>query len=126
MPNHLRIGWPLLLICAATSTVTAAPLRGGRLSSVVRDVRVSQPNGPASRATAGGPIVDGLVRTGPDSRAEITFSDQTVLRLGDKTEVAVHSDNRTFEFLSGAVLTQVPGGVGGTVLKIGRISATTT
>jgi FecR-like protein len=126
MPNHFRVEWPLLLICCLAFSMDAAPLRDGHLSQVVRDVRVSQPNGQSSRAANGGTIVDGSVQTGRDSRAEITFSDQTVLRLGDNTEVSVRSNPRTFDLLSGAVLTQVPSGLGGTILKIGKITATTT
>jgi hypothetical protein len=126
MPNHSRVGWPLLLICSMTSAMHAGALRDGHLSQLVRDVRILQPNGQSLRAANGGTIVDGSVQTGRDSRAEITFSDQTVLRLGDNTEVSVRSDRRTFDLVSGAVLTQVPSGVGGTTLKIGKISATTT
>src|SRR4051794_36849961 len=126
MPNHLRVAWPLLLICGLAFSMDAAPLRDGRLSQVVRDVRASQPNGPSLQVTNGRTMADGVVQTGRDSRAEITFSDQTVVRLGDNTEVSVRSDRRTFELVSGAVLTQVPSGVGGTTLKIGKITATTT
>jgi FecR-like protein len=126
LPNHVRVGGSLLLICCLAFSAGAAPLRDGHLSQVGHDVRLSQPNGPPSRGANGTTIVDGSVQTGNGSRVQITFRDQTVLRLGDNTEVRVRSDQRSFDLVSGAVLTQVPSGAGGTILKIGKVTATTT
>jgi hypothetical protein len=124
--NDLRGGWLLLLICCLGGGIHAAPLRDGHLTEMARDVRVSLPGASPAHAVNGGAVADGSVHTGRDSRAEITFGDQTVLRLGDNTDVSIESNRRSFDLVSGAVLTQVPSGVGGTILKIGKITATTT
>jgi hypothetical protein len=62
-----------------------------------------------------------VLQTGPDSRAVITFNDRAVAHVGDKTQVTIHAGNRTFELNAGAILTQVPKGVGRTELKSGAV-----
>ncbi|MFL6513617.1 MAG: FecR domain-containing protein [Chthoniobacterales bacterium] len=126
LPNHLRGGWLLLLICCGVSGVHAAPLRDGHLTEMVRDVRMSHPGAPPAHPANGSAVGDGSVQTGRESRAEIKFNDQTVLRLGDNTDVRIDASRRSFDLISGAVLTQVPSGVGATILNIGQITATTT
>jgi hypothetical protein len=93
---------------------------------VVNDVRVTELGAAAVPAKTNAVLKDGSIQTAPESRAEIRFRDQTVVRLGDNTQFAFESRSRTFDLSSGAVLTQVPRGVGGTTLKVRGITATAT
>jgi hypothetical protein len=129
MCTHFRTIWVIpLALCLLASAVklSAGPVDEARLTHVVGKVVVADSNSSPTRASLHTPVRDRSVRTGVDSRAEVTFPDETVARLGDNTALAVSSKNRTFELLAGAVLTQVPGGVGGTRLKAANITATVT
>src|SRR4029078_11664003 len=50
------------------------------------------------------------VRTGTDSRTELTFSDLTITRLGANTVFSFKAGSRDLKLTSGAVLIQVPPG----------------
>jgi hypothetical protein len=127
MGNHSHLAWLLPSLALFFANVAeAAAFQDGRISQVVRDVRVAARNGRPVRASSDTVLENGALQTGSQSRAEICFRDHTVARLGDKTVLGVNSGTRTFDLESGAVLTQVPTGVGRTILKVGRITATAT
>jgi hypothetical protein len=127
MANHLHLAWLLSLFGLLSSSVTqGAILQGGRISQAVGDVRVGEGGAALAKAKTGAVVNGASVQTGPASRAEVVFADQTVLRLGDKTEVTVQPQDRTFDLSAGAILTQVPGGVGRTTVKVHSIIATAT
>ena len=115
-----------LALVAGVSRLDAAGLQGGRLTHAVHEVRIAESGSPPKRVTTNANVAGGAVRTGVDSRAEITFADQSVVRLGDKTDLGIDSQSRTIDLKSGALLTQIPSGVGGTTLKVRDIVATAT
>ena len=120
---HLTV---LVSLAFAVVGLNAAVLQGGRFTQISRDVRIAEPAGSPKRVVVNAEVRSGVVRSGVESRAEITFADQSVVRLGDKTEVSIDSQSRGIELKSGAVLTQVPAGVGSTTLKVRDIVATAT
>ena len=126
MAIYSHVVWFLPVACLYGSGCEAAALQDGRLSQVVHDVRLTEADNAPLSAGKNIPVRDGSIRTGPDSRAEISFHDHTVIRLGDKTVLGVETKSRTFDLTAGAVLTQVPGGVGSTTLKVRAITATAT
>ena len=129
MRIHFRHIWvePLAwLLFAQASQLSARPLQEARLTHVVGKVVVADPTSSPLRASLHTPVRDRSVRTSADSRAELTFPDQTVARLSDNTMLAVNSKSGMFELLAGAVLTQVPTGVGDTRLKAANITAMAT
>jgi hypothetical protein len=129
MPTNLRPIWVMLLgwfLFGLASTVSARPLGEARLTHVFREVFLAHPHSSSAPASLHTPLRDGVVWTGIDSRAELTFPDQTVARLGDNTELVLNSKKRTLELLAGAVLAQVPKGVGGTQLAAADITAVVT
>jgi len=127
MVTHFRLLWLLSIgFCLCSNTTPGAPLQEARLSRVGPDVVISQHAGAPVIAQSNILLRDATVRTGAKSRAELTFADQTVLRLGDKTEFSFDSASRILNLASGALLTQVPPGVGGTELRVRGITATAT
>jgi hypothetical protein len=127
MRTYFRSIWVMtfaLFLFASAVGLSAPPMEEGRLTDVVGKVVVADsPNSSPTRASLHTPVRDRLVQTGVHSRAELTFPDETVARLGDNTAAAVSSKTRTLELLAGAVLMQVPTGAGGTRLKATDITA---
>jgi len=126
---HLRLilggllGWAVF---GSIDLLQAAAFQEPRFTQVTRDVTIAEANSSAVPASVNSILRDAVVHTGPDSRAEISLRDRTVVRLGDNTALGIVSKDRTFDLSSGAILTQVPRGVGGTEVKAAAISATAT
>ncbi|HJT81010.1 MAG TPA: FecR domain-containing protein [Chthoniobacterales bacterium] len=114
-----------ILASLSAGVVDGAGLRDGHISYAVHDVRI-EADGHSVVAPKNAQLPDGFIRTGRDSRAEIGFSDKSVVRLGDNTVVKIDSNSRTFDLESGAILTQVPSRVGGTFVKVRDVTATAT
>jgi FecR-like protein len=111
-------------LLGSAERVGAGALREPRLTQVVRDVQFTgaAPVLPSVNAI----LPDGSLQTGEKSGAEITFLDHTVTRIGDKTAFGFNTTNRTLELTSGAILTQVPRGVGSTLIKTANVTAAAT
>ena len=127
MVIKLRVGWLLAIGCCFLGSVRptcAAGLTEPRLTRLIRDVRVTEAGSGSVRASLDKVLNDPVIATGPEARAEITFRDQAVVRLGDKTTLSIHSKDRSFELTSGAILLQVPKRVSGTTVKVGMVTAT--
>jgi FecR protein len=127
MATHFHLVWLLSsAVILFVSNLEAAALRDAHLSQVVHDVRVASSGSAGIPATTDTVLHDGSIETGADSRAELSFRDQTVVRFGDNTVLGFESVSRTLDLSSGAVLTQVPSGVGRTTLRVRNITATVT
>src|SRR4051794_24842399 len=76
-----------------------------RVTQVIQDVKVL-PSGAAARPAAVNETVQkgAAVQTGLKSRSELTFQDQTITRLGEKTIFTVGGGARTIELGSGQFL----------------------
>jgi hypothetical protein len=109
------------------SGASAAPLEEARVTQVVRDVRVL-PSDAAPRPAAVNDNVRGdtAVRTGVESRSELTFTDQTLTRLGAQTIFSFKQGTRTFNLGSGAILISVPKKAGGGQIKTAAVTASIT
>src|SRR6185295_8199893 len=57
---------------------------------------------------------------------QVSFRDRTLVRIGDNTQVGFESKSRSFELTAGAILTEVPSGVGRTTIRVRGITATAT
>src|SRR5882724_7478558 len=105
---------------------TAADLQEAKVTQVVQDVKVV-PSGAAARpVTVNETVQQGnAVQTGTQSRSELTFRDQTITRLGEKTIYNV-GGGRTVELGSGQFLLYVPKKAGGANVKMGPVTAAIT
>ncbi|MDR3456170.1 MAG: FecR domain-containing protein [Verrucomicrobiae bacterium] len=117
-----------LLIYVAMALVnfaaTAAPLTESTYTEIIREVN--------TLSTAGNPAAAKLndvlkalerVRTGPESRAELTAPDNTITRVGANTVFSFSDSGRTLNLEQGNLLFHAPKGIGGGTIKSGGASA---
>jgi FecR protein len=91
------------------SSGNAAELKKARVSQVIQDVRLLGSNAASRPAAVNDSIGEGTaVRTGTASRAELTFADLTITRLGENTVFSFSAGTRELNLSSGAVLVEVP------------------
>jgi FecR protein len=88
---------------------TAAQIQQARVSQVIQDVRLLETQGAPRPAAVNDTVTQQMgVRTGVESRAELTFTDLTITRLGANTIFSFKRGARELDLTSGAVLLEVP------------------
>ncbi|MFM2082335.1 MAG: hypothetical protein RL380_1026 [Verrucomicrobiota bacterium] len=112
-------------LLTAALAVHAAPISESTVTDIIKDVSVvdaiTKDAAPASvSALVKAP---NFVRTGPESRAELTASDKTVTRVGANSVFAFEPESRAIRLEKGSVLFHSPKGKGGGVIKSGGASA---
>ena len=99
----------LFWLVGAAHFVTADQLQQARVSQVIQDVRLLEAQGAPRPAVVNAKVTQGMgVRTGVESRAELTFTDLTITRLGANTIFSFKQGARELDLTSGAVLLEVP------------------
>ena len=94
---------------------------------MVKDVKLLPPQAAPRPAAVSDSVRDGdAIRTGAASRSELTFTDQTMVRLGAKTIVSFNEGTRTMNLGEGAMLFQIPKGAGGAKIETAAITAAST
>jgi len=116
-----------LAIGLSTSAVCAAPPNEARVTRVSNYVQLLHPMSAPRRASVND-IVDEetVVRTGKDSRAELTFSDETVVRLAANTAFNFKGRTRSLNLREGAVLIQAPKRAHGATVHAASVAAAVT
>ncbi len=98
----------LFILVAPTRLANAAELQEARVSQVIQDVRLLEAHAAPHPAAVNDKVTMGsAVRTGTESRAELTFNDLTITRLGANTIFSFTAGTRQAELTQGAVLLQV-------------------
>jgi hypothetical protein len=96
-------------VIALTQFAFAAVKREARVTQLVRDVRLLAGQAASRPASVNDSVHEGTaVRTGTDSRAELTFPDQTLARLGANTVFSFGADTQTYNLGNGAILMCAP------------------
>src|SRR5207302_8169733 len=104
-----RAGSLLISLFAFVQVSHAAELRSARVTQIINDVKLLPGQAAARAAVVNENISVGTsVRTGADSRTELTFLDLTITRLGANTVFSFNGQARQIDLGSGAVLVQVP------------------
>ena len=99
----------LFLFLVGTVPLATAAQQQARVSQVIQDVRLLEAHGAPRPAVVNDEVNQGMgVRTGVESRAELTFTDLTITRLGANTIFSFKQGARELDLTSGAVLLQVP------------------
>jgi len=107
--------------------VSADELKEAKVTQVIQDVKVLPSNAAPRPATVNDNVRQGTaVQTGVQSRSELTFKDQTITRLGEKTIYSPGEGARTIDLGSGQFLLYVPKKSGGAKVKMGPVTAAIT
>jgi FecR protein len=112
--NLFKTGAGCVLFCSFTfvhlsAVADAAELRSAHVTQIINDVKLLPGQAAARPAVVNDSVGAGTaVRTGVDSRTELTFSDLTITRLGANTVFSFNGETRQVDLGSGAVLLQVP------------------
>src|SRR5437667_6813178 len=132
MNIQLRIILPIAAFAFALAIwlpnqVSADELKEAQVTQVIQDVRLLPSNASPRPATVNDNVRQGTaVQTGVQSRSELTFKDQTITRLGEKTIFSVGEGARTIDLGSGQFLLYVPKKAGGAKVKMGPVTAAIT
>jgi hypothetical protein len=94
-----------------------------RVTQVVRDVQLLLSQAAPRRASVNDEVANGTaVRTGGNSRAELTFTDLTLTRIGANSVFSFDQGGRRVEVENGAILLRVPKNSGGARIRSDTIS----
>ena len=116
-----------LLAAVPFSAAYATQLKEARVSEVIKNVTLLPANAAPRPAVVSDEVRDGTaVRTGVDSRAELTFTDQTLARLGANTIFSFQEGTRNLELGGGAMLLRVPKDAGGAQINTAAVTAAIT
>jgi len=109
------------------ATSPSAQKKEARVTEIVRDVRLLLSQAAARPAALNENLREGTaVRTGNDSRAELTFIDQSLTRLGANTVFSFGRGTHTYDLGSGAILMYAPERAGEVKIRASAATAAIT
>src|SRR5947207_13899448 len=112
------------LASGLSNEVSADELKEAKVTQVIQDVQVLPSNAAPRPAAVSDNVRQGTaVKTGIQSRSELTFKDQTITRLGEKTIFSVGEGARTIDLGRGQFLIYAPKNSGGVNVKPGAVTA---
>jgi hypothetical protein len=94
-----------------------------RITQIVREVNLLASQAKSKPAVLNDKVSDGTgVRTGDQSRSELTFSDLTIERLGSNTIFSFNRSGRSVRLNSGSMLLRVPKDSGGASMSTSAVT----
>ena len=127
----MKLAPKFLISClvAAVCAPAEAPAanKEARVTQVIRDVKLA-PSGAETRpAAVNDQVREGIaVRTGDQSRSELTFPDVTISRLGANTVFTFGNGGHSVDLSGGSVLLRVPKASGGGNIRTNAVSVAVT
>jgi len=125
--NSMRrwIGWYASLAgVTITNIASGAQFEEAKVSAVVHDVKLLRGQVVLRPAAVNDEIrEDTAVRTGLESRGELTFPDLTLARLGANTIFSFNQKAREVNLINGAILLRVPKNSGGATITTDAVTA---
>ncbi len=129
LPAAFLTGLAILIACAHTGQ-SAPPSNPANLTrstiiEVVGDVTIINPTGQTKRTPKANDVftTPEIMRTGPNSRAELVAEDKTVTRVGANTVFSFEPNKREINLQQGSVLFNSPSGKGGGTIKTASATA---
>src|SRR5882762_4832904 len=105
----------------------AGPLTSAEVTKIINRVSVIDPAKGGYPATLRDVIKDNLgLQTGPKSRSELLFQDNTLTRIGAETFFSFKTGTRDMTLEKGSMLLQVPKGLGGAKIHTAAVTAAIT
>jgi FecR-like protein len=116
-----------MCLTAVVPASKAVQLKEARVTQIVKDVKLMGAQGGQRSAAVSDDVREGTaVRTGSDSRAELTFTDLTITRLGANTIFSFNAGARELDLAGGAVLVEVPRNGAGVKIITSAVTAAIT
>ena len=104
----------VVLLIANGSVASDPPKKEARVTQIIRDVKLLRSDAPPRPAAENEQVSENTaVRTGDESRSELTFEDLTITRLGANTIFSFNKAGRSGRLDSGSILLRVPKDSGG-------------
>ena len=127
----LRIKFALAVVgfysVFSTHQSIAGPLTSAEVTKVINRVSVIDPAKGGHPAMLRDVIKDDLaLQTGPKSRSELLFQDNTLTRIGAETFFSFKTGTRDMTLEKGSMLLQVPKGLGGAKIYTAAVTAAIT
>jgi ferric-dicitrate binding protein FerR (iron transport regulator) len=110
LPLHtVRLTSALVLALIATAPAAGTSKRDARVTQLIREVSLLSTDAPLRRAVLNDTVPETTaVKTGSDSRAELTFADLTITRLGANSLYSFKNAGRRVELNTGSTLLRIP------------------
>ncbi|MFZ0917987.1 MAG: FecR domain-containing protein, partial [Candidatus Udaeobacter sp.] len=126
-PKFIAAASAFVWTIAIANSASAAQLEEARVTQVVNDVKLLLQQAAPRAAVVSDLVRKGAaVRTGTQSRSELTFADLTITRLGANTIFSFNEGTREMNLIDGAILFQVPKGSGGATIRTVGVTAAIT
>jgi hypothetical protein len=120
-------GAVVLSLIATTRWASAAQPNQATITQLVNEVQLHAAQTSPHPASINDKVSDGdSVQTGMNSRTELTFSDQALVRLSANTISTFNKGTRDIDLGGGATLLRVPKNAGGAKISTGAVTATVT
>ena len=117
----------LAVLLIAGHAIAADSKKEARVTQIIRDVKILPADAAARAAVVNDRVADDTgVRTGGDSRSELTFADLTITRLGANTIFSFNKAGRNAQVDSGSILLRVPKDSGGARIKTSAVTVAVT
>lgn len=116
-----------LLLPLLVATAFGEPLQSAKLTQAKNDVQVLSKSTSPRSANIGETISGATsIQTGRKSRAELSFQDDTLTRIGQNSIFSFKPGGREVELEQGSVLLQVPKNAGGATIRTATVIAAIT
>ena len=113
----------IIYLITLSLPVAAESLRSANVTVAIKDVQVFSGSAASHTATVGEKLsLPSSIQTGRQSRAELTFTDHTLTRLGQNSIFSFREGGRNVELQQGSVLLQVPKNVGGATIRTATVT----
>lgn len=107
-----------ILFFAGHDAASDPPKKEARVTKIIRDVNILPSDAPPRTAAENDQVNENTaLRTGDESRSELTFDDMTITRLGENTIFSFNKAGRSGDLGSGTILVYVPKNSGGAEFK---------
>ena len=118
----ILLAWAALV--GVNASLFAAPLTQSTFTEIIKSVNTLRPDSSAAVAKLNDLLKSpDRVRTGAESRAELTAADKTITRVGANTVFSFENAGRVINLESGSLLFHSPKGTGGGTIKSAGASA---
>jgi hypothetical protein len=115
----------LLAVCLATAATPLMAASSGTtcVTAMGREVALLPANAAPRQAAVKDVVTDASpVRTGANSRTELTFADRTIVRLGVRTALSLNGGGGSLALSGGAILFQAPWNAHIATLRAGELA----